>query len=603
MPEHRRLRVVQVESPSKGRQGDSVYRTLQPSDALGHLGGVEVLSGTLLSPRVHAAWWTADVVVLCDVVDADCLPLLHARRQRGLATIYEINDDFRAPQPWSATAYLAHNLLSRSLSPQLAHLSHGLQFATLELQRRYGGLNPRQAVLPNQLAEPPPPPPASRELTIGWGGSWGHLEDVRAILPTLRRVLAAREGVHLSLMGDRAFAAFGAGLPEGRFAFTPAGGLSAYYDFVRGLTIGLAPNLDTDFNRCRSDVKYLEYAAHGVVPVVADLPPYEASVQTGVNGVRYRSAAELESWLLRLIDEPELRRAIAARAWEDVHERRLEAVHAPTRLAWLEAVIHAAGAPPPDFHALPPGGHLHDEASAADDWLYEGLVLARDGRDERAAQAHRKAVSARPGFHVGHLYLGQSTPDDREAERELDLALDLEPRSVSAAYLLGERALSRGDGTGAQRAFERAHRIAPTLGAPAFQLGLISTAQGDALRAAQWFTLASAENPFFGAPPLQSALAALDAGRPGDAELALERFERDDPNLWLTQFVLGRAALLTHRYADARRRFERALEHAVDPVPVLAHLARACLGSGDERRARLALEQIHEHQRLHQRAA
>ena len=112
--------ILHLESPNRGQQGDHVYRTRQPCRALGELEGVTVVSGSLLTPAAHALIDDADVLVLCDVVDADFLPIIEARRRRRRLTVYEINDHFLAPQPWNPTAYLAANLISRSLSSQLA---------------------------------------------------------------------------------------------------------------------------------------------------------------------------------------------------------------------------------------------------------------------------------------------------------------------------------------------------------------------------------------------------------------------------------------------------------------------------------------------------
>ncbi len=58
----------------------------------------------------------------------------------------------------------------------------------------------------------------------------------------------------------------------------------AYVDTARG-DIGLAPLLDTAFNRARSHVKFLEIVRHGGVGVFADGPPYAGVVHHGENGL------------------------------------------------------------------------------------------------------------------------------------------------------------------------------------------------------------------------------------------------------------------------------------------------------------------------------
>src|SRR5262245_47529075 len=125
--------IAHLESPNRGHQGDSVYRTTQPCRALAARPGVTVVSGSVASPELWAVVWEADLLVLCDVVEPDLVPVLAERRRRKKATIYEINDDFLSPQSWSATAYLARDLVTRSLSSQLATGADALQFSVREL--------------------------------------------------------------------------------------------------------------------------------------------------------------------------------------------------------------------------------------------------------------------------------------------------------------------------------------------------------------------------------------------------------------------------------------------------------------------------------------
>ncbi len=84
---------------------------------------------------------------------------------------------------------------------------------------------------------------------------------------------------------------------------------------------------------------------------------------------------------------------------------------------------------------------------------------------------------------------------------------------------------------------------------------------------------------------------ALREGRLDKAVGLLERSLADDPDLWLTNFVVGRAYLAQRRFHEARAHLERALEDAEDRAAVLAALAQADLGIGDLDAARDALEQ------------
>ncbi|HXI60499.1 MAG TPA: glycosyltransferase, partial [Polyangia bacterium] len=329
--------VAHVESPNRGRQGDHIYRTLQPCRALGQLPDVTVVSGSLLSPALSTTGLLteADVLILCDIVDADFLPVIEARRRARRLTGYEINDHFLAPQPWNPTAYLASNLVSRSLSSQLARQADFLQFTVEALQTRFGHLNARRAIFGNQLWQMPPPrPPGARadgRLVVGWGGSLGHREDLRWMLPALRSFLERHPSVSLAIMGDPSFRELFAWLPAERFSFTPGGSIDAYYEFLGRLDVGLAPLLPTEFNRCRSDVKFLEYAAHDVLALCSDLEPYRQTIQPGVNGWLFGDLGGLEEALEWTVAHPVERRRMTETARQWVAEQRREEAHAAGR--------------------------------------------------------------------------------------------------------------------------------------------------------------------------------------------------------------------------------------------------------------------------------
>ena len=55
--------------------------------------------------------------------------------------------------------------------------------------------------------------------------------------------------------------------------------LDHYRSWLNSLHIGLAPLLPTDYNRCRSDVKFLDYAAAGAVAMLQNEAPYQAGLR------------------------------------------------------------------------------------------------------------------------------------------------------------------------------------------------------------------------------------------------------------------------------------------------------------------------------------
>ena len=75
--------------------------------------------------------------------------------------------------------------------------------------------------------------------------------------------------------------------------------------------------MDNEFNRCKSNIKYLDYAMAGIPAVYQNLEPYK-SVANGVTGLTASTADEWYVALNRLISDRELNRSISAAAREDV---------------------------------------------------------------------------------------------------------------------------------------------------------------------------------------------------------------------------------------------------------------------------------------------
>jgi len=644
--------ILHLESPTRGRQGDHVYRTMQPCRALGEIENVTVVSGSLLTPAIHGLLDEADVLVLGDVIDADFLPVIEARRRQRRLSVYEINEHFLAPQSWSPTAYLATNLISRSLSSQLARQSDCLQVTVGELERRFGHLNPRRAVFPNQLWTWPPatpapaPAPASattRTLTpaprsdkgprvrIGWGGSVGHREDLKWIIPALRAVVSRHPEVTLALMGDSSLRDLFAWVPPGRFEFTFGGTMEAYQAFVSGLHIGLAPLLPTELNRCRSDAKFLEYVAGGALPIASDLEPFARTIRSGENGFLFRTLPELEAAIERALGNPEERAAMVRRAGAEIAADRLERPHARDRLAFYLSAAAPLGFPLGPRADLPrfsvsaalaeagikPGGKTGGATTTpaegnngqgprtfegsryyafgegeTERLLHEGLILQQAARPDEARRRFVEAVRRAPGFYVAYLFLAGVEPDSADALRALRKAEELNPRSCNAAFLIGTNLQAVGEREGAARSFERCREIAPGFGAAQSRLGELAEAAGRTDEACRLYEEAALRNSYFALPVARLAMMALRDGRAEKAVGLLEQSLQNDADLWLTNLLVGRGYIELKRFHQARVHLMRALENAEDRGAVLAQLAKAEIGLGNIEAARGALDEL-----------
>jgi tetratricopeptide (TPR) repeat protein len=106
---------------------------------------------------------------------------------------------------------------------------------------------------------------------------------------------------------------------------------------------------------------------------------------------------------------------------------------------------------------------------------------------------------------------------------------------------------------------------------------------------------AALQNSAFALPIARLATLAQRDGKVDKAVGLLERSLVDDPDLWLTNFLLGRTYVELKRFHQARMHLRKALEGAEDRPAVLAELARAEVGLGNMEAARNALEEARNH--------
>ena len=183
--------------------------------------------------------------------------------------------------------------------------------------------NPNVWVLPNylndRLWELKPAPaeiPAQPPVILGYLGAHSHRPDLDGVTPVLERLLDEYgDRLRLQLWNIQ----LPAGLEVRSNVEEPWPGLVSYASFVDTFLqhtwdIGIAPLLDSEFNRGKSWQKFLEYSALGIPGVYSRLTPYETVVEDGVNGFLARSPSEWEACLRALIEDAPLRQQVGQAA-------------------------------------------------------------------------------------------------------------------------------------------------------------------------------------------------------------------------------------------------------------------------------------------------
>lgn len=151
-------------------------------------------------------------------------------------------------------------------------------------------------------------------IRIGWAGSITHLEDMKMIVKPLKRICADFPEVQLIIIGDPRVAELFKDCNVESMNGVPYDVWPAKLNSMR-LDIGLAPLRNTYFNKCKSNIKWMEYTMAGIPGVYS--PVVYQTQNEHFDGVYGQIADTEEQWYLCIknyIISKELRMDIAGQA-------------------------------------------------------------------------------------------------------------------------------------------------------------------------------------------------------------------------------------------------------------------------------------------------
>lgn len=195
--------------------------------------------------------------------------------------VFEIDDDLWDIDPTNLPAWNFYRRNPAMLDnlTRCARLADVCTVSTEPLADVVRKINPNVVVLPNQL-------PASAfedqrlhfaegHVRIGWGGGLSHLLDVQEMTGALRQHFRRRPDDRFVNMGTL-FDEVARAVPNTSLEQLDwTTDLARHYRRVADLDIGLAPLRASVFNRSKSEIKFLEYAAAGVPTIASNVGPYE----------------------------------------------------------------------------------------------------------------------------------------------------------------------------------------------------------------------------------------------------------------------------------------------------------------------------------------
>lgn len=206
-----------------------------------------------------------------------------------------------------------------------------LTVSTLHLKdvcQKYGGRRKPIEVLPNFIdpdvfrLDTSKLPNNKGKIVIGYQGSSTHFADLfhSGFIWALRKVMMDYPHVYFKVIGC-AMEEFYDYLPKDRIET-----IGGQRDFLKWIPvwqslpfdIGVAPLLNSGFNRSKSSIKYYEYSLRLIPGVYSFVEPYINVVKENQTGFLARDEIEWEEKLRWYIENKKLRENVSSKAREDV---------------------------------------------------------------------------------------------------------------------------------------------------------------------------------------------------------------------------------------------------------------------------------------------
>lgn len=286
------------------------YRCHVPGLALQRK-GYEVRLGDQITP---ADVDSSDVIVFQRKHGKTELQAITYANEHGKTTVYEVDDDIFNVHPSSPAFEFWIKPEHKQGAIECIRACDRATTTTKLLADTLRPMNRQVFVCPNMLPDeywpfPDPKPQSADRVVIGWAGSYTHEADLKAIVPVIVQILDSHPRTEFVFAGDLApFEAH-----ERARKMEPVR-LEQYPWLIRTFDIGLAPLLDSVFNKSKSDLKFLEYAMIGIPSIVSKVGPYIDSVDNRRTGFLAQNSKDWLRYLTALVEDPDLRFQTARRA-------------------------------------------------------------------------------------------------------------------------------------------------------------------------------------------------------------------------------------------------------------------------------------------------
>lgn len=385
--------------------GDSYYRMRWPArDLAAQCPSWRVINLDARASERHEWGREADLLIVYQSHDVSLLPIMAQRRARGLHTLVEYNDNFYAPPAASPVAKEWSSPLVRQMYEIFMRESDGVIVTGPGLRDLLAAHVSRPLhILENHLPAKPPIFRAKRAgeiaKSVGWAGSLGHMEDLLAVAPMLQQLVRETPGLNIHLMGNETIPGL-MGIPAERLRFRPWGTMDQYFAFWDEVEIGLAPQLASAYNSCRSDIKAVEMSSRGVLPLLTAGPAYNDFIAATACPA-FNDLSGLTDLLKRFIADPNAREETARRCHEYVASQRIGVEHRERYELYRQ---HLPDRPQSYAWPLAPGYHEHRGTPDPGRYLENVKARLKQVDELRRAKRHQEVRRELDALRAANLH-------------------------------------------------------------------------------------------------------------------------------------------------------------------------------------------------------
>ncbi len=267
----------------------------------------------------------SDVVIAQMPSKIEILPLLEFAKENGKKLIIETDDLVHKLHDGFSKDKIDEAIKLNDDRQKLWSLADGFICSVGALVKAYSEMFNKPAwVFKNYIDFNEPrwdvPKIENSKLIIGWMGGSSHSEDLKIIEPVMDEIL---DKYDVSFQ----FVTFCPDWLKKRLGkdvrFIPTdGSINNYTPMIAQFDIGIIPLIDNEFNKCKSDLKYLEYSRLKV-PTIASNTGVYSDIVNNTNGLLVRNkTGDWVKAISKLIENAPLRKSLADNAYKQVKYSR-----------------------------------------------------------------------------------------------------------------------------------------------------------------------------------------------------------------------------------------------------------------------------------------